>query len=317
MSVLILAEDVDATADEVVRALGERAVPVHRVNTAWFPSQLRLDARLQGHRWTGVLQTPSRRVELEEVTAVWYRSPRAYRFPSGLSDAERAHAALEAKYGLGGVLASLPALWVNHPARLADAAYKPVQLVTARRCGLNVPDTLITQDAGAVRLFAEEGASVTKLLGSNTLVEQGLRKLAFTQLLDRDGLADLRGIEVTTHLVQRWVPKAYEVRLIVIGTEFTAAAIRSATPQGHLDWRADHDGAGYDLVPTPAAVRSGVAELMQIMDLRYAALDFVVTPGGEWVFLEINAGGQFGWIQERTGAPLIGQLADLLARGIR
>jgi hypothetical protein len=37
MSVLILAADIDATADKMVRTLADRDVVVHRVNTAWFP----------------------------------------------------------------------------------------------------------------------------------------------------------------------------------------------------------------------------------------------------------------------------------------
>lgn len=85
-------------------------------------------------------------LDLREVDAVWYRSPEAYRMPEQMSPAEAAHARVEAKYGLGGVLASLPALWCNHPARVADAAYKPLQLARAAACGLPVPDTLITND---------------------------------------------------------------------------------------------------------------------------------------------------------------------------
>ena len=49
--------------------------------------------------------------------------------------------------------------------------------------------------------------------------------------------------------------------------------------------------------------------------LMYGALDFIVTPDKEWVFLEINAGGQYGWLEAKTGAPLTGQLADVLAKG--
>jgi hypothetical protein len=71
MSVLILAEDIDATADQVVRALVERGIAVHRVNTAWFPARLRLPARLRGGRWTGTLNTPARVIDLESITAVW------------------------------------------------------------------------------------------------------------------------------------------------------------------------------------------------------------------------------------------------------
>jgi glutathione synthase/RimK-type ligase-like ATP-grasp enzyme len=156
--------------------------------------------------------------------------------PAELSATEGHHAFLEAKYGLGGVLASLPALWVNHPNRAADATYKPMQLVVAARCGLSVPETLITNEAPAVRDFAQRGRTVTKLLDSSTIAEEGRRKLAYTNLVDEDALADLRGLEVTPHQFQRWVPKAYEARLIVID-KITAAAIHAGNASSYVDWR--------------------------------------------------------------------------------
>ncbi len=315
MSVLILAEDVDATCDSVVNALLERGAVVHRVNTAWFPAQLSVSAQLRGGRWTGQIRTPGRVIDLEEITAVWYRTPRAYQFPSTLSASEKAHANLEAKYGLGGVLSSLPALWANHPGRLAAAAYKPMQLVIASRCGLTVPDTVITNEAHTVREFASGGKTVTKLFGSNTILEEGVRKISFTRLLDDADLADLRGIETTTHLVQRWVPKLHEVRMVVIGENITAAAIRAGSPEGYVDFRSDYETLSYELIEPPAEVCDGVRRLMTAMGLVYGALDFVVGPDGTFSFLEINAGGQFGFIEDKTGAPLTAQFADLLAKG--
>jgi hypothetical protein len=120
---------------------------------------------------------------------------------------------------LGGVLASLDVLWVNHPNRVADAVYKPVQLVIAARCGLLVPDTLITNQAAAVRRFATDAPhqTVTKALGAVAIGEEGRRKVAFTRRLSQDDLDDLAGIDVTAHKFQRWVPKAYDARVIVIG----------------------------------------------------------------------------------------------------
>jgi len=47
MSVLILADDIDATTDAVIHALSARGVEVHRVNTAWFPTRLRVSAQLR------------------------------------------------------------------------------------------------------------------------------------------------------------------------------------------------------------------------------------------------------------------------------
>ncbi len=254
MSVLILAEDVDATADTMIHALLEREAVVHRVNTAWFPVQLSVSAKLRRGRWTGQIRTPARVIDLDGITAIWYRSPRAYQFPIELSPSERAHANLEAKYGLGGVLSSLPALWVNHPSRLADAAYKPVQLLTACQCGLTVPDTVITNEADAVREFAASGKTVSKVFGTNTIMEEGVRKIGFTRLVDDADLDDLRGIDVTAHLFQRWVPKAHEVRMVVIGDNITAAAIRAGSPESYIDFRSDYDNLSYELIDPPPGV---------------------------------------------------------------
>lgn len=315
MSVLILARDLDPSADEMVTALRERGTAVCRVNTAWFPTQLSVSAGLRGGRWSGYLHTPGHRVELEDVHAVWYRSPEAYQMPDELSSAERHHAFLEAKYGLGGVLSSLPALWVNHPARLADASYKPVQLVWAHGCGLTVPDTTITNEADTVSEFAHAGRTITKLLGSNTISEEGTRKFSWTRVLGDDDLADLRGIEATTHMVQRWVPKSFEVRVIIIGDHLTAVAIYASNTASYVDWRSDYDALSYELIDPPEHVSQGIHALMRTFSLIYGALDFVVTPEDEWVFLEINPGGQYGWIESHTGVPLTGVLADLLTKG--
>jgi hypothetical protein len=79
----------------MVRALTDREVVVHRLNTAWFPAQLSVSAELRGERWTGRISTPSRVIDLEGITSAWYRTPRAYQFPAELNPADRAHANLE------------------------------------------------------------------------------------------------------------------------------------------------------------------------------------------------------------------------------
>ncbi len=79
MSILILAEERDPSADTMLLALQDRGAKVHRLNTAWFPTQLGISARLSGGRWTGHLRTEHHMVDLEEIHAVWYRSPKAYR----------------------------------------------------------------------------------------------------------------------------------------------------------------------------------------------------------------------------------------------
>lgn len=315
MTVLILAPERDNTADRMVRALEQRTVPVVRIDTAWFPQRASLEATLRDGHWTGVLHVGKRSIAIEELRSVWYRNPSAFRFHAELSPTERRWAMSEAKYGLGGVLASLPVIWVNHPNRNADAAYKPVQLVTAARCGLSIPSTLITNQANAVRGFAALGPTVTKALGAASIVEEGGRKTTFTAPVDRLEPEDLRGIERTAHQFQRWVPKACEARVVVAGEHVFAAAIHANSAESRLDWRNDYQALRYEPIEPPASVRDGVHRYCAELGLVYGAFGFVIRPDGGWVFLECNAGGQYGWIEDAIDAPITDTIAGLLEKG--
>lgn len=204
MTVLILAQDFDRTADHVVRALHERDVPVVRVDLSWFPQRLSIEAELTCGGWVGRLRTEHRELPLEAIRSIWYRSPATFALPDGMSGPERLHAHREAKVGLGGVLGSLPALWVNHPGRSADAMYKPTQLATAAGCGLRVPRTLVSNSPAAARRFGDGGAegAVLKMLGSSTVHEEGVRKIGFTRRLEPKDLDNLAGFDVTCHQMQ-------------------------------------------------------------------------------------------------------------------
>lgn len=85
MTVLILAAEFDVSADQMVLALRDREVPVCRMDTSWFPTQLSIDAQLCDGNWRGRVRTPGRDIELEELRSVWYRSPTTFQFPAELS----------------------------------------------------------------------------------------------------------------------------------------------------------------------------------------------------------------------------------------
>ncbi|MDQ2706949.1 MAG: RimK domain-containing protein [Actinomycetota bacterium] len=276
------------------------------------PESVRLAARFEGGYWAGQLRVRDRVVDLAALRSVWYRSPGTFGLPAEMSAVERHWAMTEAKMGLGGVLSALPLTWVNHPARIADASVKPVQLAVAAGCGLSVPDTVVTNDDAAVRSFATAGATVAKALGAPSIVEPGGRATAFTQRLDDTDLADLRGVELTTHQFQRWVPKAWEARVIVAGQRLFTAGIHAGTHETHVDWRNSYADLAYSRPELPDDVAEGLLRYCACLGLSYAAVDFAITPDGEWVFLEANPGGQFGWIADAIGAPITTAIADLL-----
>lgn len=109
-----------------------------------------------------------RDLSLSDVRAVYYRRPGRPQVRPGLSAHDTRWAKEEAQAGLGGLFASLDCLWVNHPHDNSAASVAPVALATAVRCGLDVPRTLITNDAGRAREFVAclpGGVAAYKALG--------------------------------------------------------------------------------------------------------------------------------------------------------
>ncbi|MFD0685495.1 MvdC/MvdD family ATP grasp protein [Actinomadura fibrosa] len=148
-TVLILTDTTDHTVDLIVHELQQREATVVRLDPGAGP--IRIDARLDGDRWRGHVGDEHRAARLEEVTSVLWRWPGLPTGHPAITDpAARAWAAREDLLALRGILRTLPARWISHPAAIATAGDKAGQLVTARRCGLEVPDTLITTSGAPV-----------------------------------------------------------------------------------------------------------------------------------------------------------------------
>ncbi len=309
-TVLVLTERLDPTADLVVAELDRRGVPVVRFDTAEFPGELRVSAEFDG-RWHGVVHTGTHVLDLDAVCGAYYRRPSAFVFPPGMTESELGWASLEARVGLGGVLATV-ARWLNHPSRIGYAEYKPVQLAAAAVAGLDTPRTLITNDPADARRFAAEVGQVVYKPFSAATEKDGRRAFVYTTPVTADDIDD--DVRLTAHLFQEWVPKAHEVRLTVVDERFFAARLTAGSEAARVDWRSDYPALVYAVEEVPTRVRVAVLQMLAHLQLRFAAMDFVVTPAGEWVFLDLNPNGQWAWIEHETGLPLCAAIADALTR---
>lgn len=326
MTVLVLADERDPTTDMVVEALGRRGVRVDRLDLGWFPKRVQFEACLESGRWPGVLRAGRRVIRLREVRSVFYRNPTGFVFPPELSGAALRHARMEAKLGFGALfLAEMPDVtWMNHPSRQADMR-KLSQAAAAHAHGLQVPPSLVTNRADAVRKFAAEvgGPIVVKPLGYGSIVEDGTRHALYTRVLSDEDLADLSGVEVTAHFFQRYIhDKSYELRLTAVddGDEMRLfpAAIHAGSEASRVDFRSDYGALSYSRAEVPRDVAGGIWAFMRVFGIRLGHFDFCVDSKGVHWFLECNgSGGQFQFIEKATGLPITDAIADALAKGAR
>jgi hypothetical protein len=214
-TILVLTGRADVTVDAVIDELSSRGERVVRFDTADFPIGATLAATLTGRGWEGHLVLADRAVALATVKSVWWRRPNEFRTPPSWSADARAFAASEARAGLLGVLASLPARWINHPSRDAACNYKPLQLAVAARAGLRVPGTVITSDPDHARRFVADEPAIYKALGGGVVRADGRHHAVPTTLVGSESVDE--SVAATATLLQRYVDKAFEVRLTVVG----------------------------------------------------------------------------------------------------
>jgi glutathione synthase/RimK-type ligase-like ATP-grasp enzyme len=282
--VLILTHPADLHANAVQAHLDADGIEVRRIDTAELGS---LAAPVTAYLRDGTRRGDVAGVSLARVVGVWHRRP------SEFTATDEANAA-ELRAGIGGVLAALP--YLNEPVAMALAGFKPYQLTLALRCGLAVPETMISTVRPVASAMAER-------LHGEVVVKPIARFVP--GLVSED---DRAGWDRAIHLTQQRISTRRYVRLNVVDGSMFAALIESP----HLDWRGDAQACQYEIVDTPVGVAGPVRRLMSLLRLRCAALDFAVDDAGRWWFLEANSNGQWLWIEQATGLPIAAAIATAL-----
>lgn len=308
MTILILSTAPDVHAQAVMGALVAEGVRAELLDLSEFPTRLALSLAFEGGRHRFELRRHGGgMLDFATVTSVWWRRPQAFKPPAGMGPAHQRFVASEAMTAFQGLYQSLDAYWVNNPLHDAAAAHKPYQLTLAQEIGLDIPPTLMTNDVEQARAFwrQHEGEVIYKQFVANHDTWRETRRL---------GPEDAKQAETVAHtpvIFQRHVPAVADLRITAVGGEFFAAAtdVRNATyPQ---DVRMNLD-AKYTVHELPPAIVAKLRTLMERLGLVYGAIDFRLTPDGQYVFLEINPAGQFLYVEKATGQPIAAALAALL-----
>ncbi len=309
-------------------ALAQRGARVVRLDSETFPTGAELDAELgaDGHYRGALTTAEGERVDLGDLHAVWmHRLGVGAELPrEGLDRRVRRACQDEAEQSLLGVLTSLSAPMVNDWFAASRCENKAWQLARARRCGLVLPDTLLSNSPEGVRAFARrQPALITKMLSTHFLPKGGDRGLGRmpTSAVGEDDLAALDGaLALAPAAFQRRVDKTLEVRAVTVGGRiFAAGTDTRRAAGGEVDWRQASAELmeRFEPVELPEELSAKLVRLHALLGLDYGGADLILDPELGWVFLETNPGGRWPWLQ-RIGLDIAGPLADtLLTAGAR
>ena len=313
-TVLIITNDHDEHADAVILELTKRNVPVFRLHPEDFPHACSVSIEIQDGRIQGELRTTDRRVDFDDICAAWFRRSRNL-FEGRISQTSEKldnYVRAQSTATLIAVCASLETLWVSHPFKLRRGEVKALQLAEASKAGLKIPHTLISNDVAQATTFVDAlgdtECAIKPLMALGVTDEQGFR-LPLTTTLPRGH--SLESVALAPTMFQPYVDKAFELRCVVIGERIFCAKMDSqANENSRLDWRGGNPE--HEIFALPEQVQASLRRLMDSFGLNFASVDMIVTPEGEFVFLELNPNGQWLWLELELRLPLVASMADLL-----
>lgn len=326
--ILIISDAHDTHARLVIDHLAKQGVTCARYSLQEMPQFTRIAASVSSDT---PLRARLRRergdIDLDEVSTVWFRRPQDVYPDPALSADDREFAAREATtlmFSLANVLSDR--FWVNPFVNaLASKHGKLSHLEVARQVGFAIPDTRVTNDPDVAREFISglAGGAVYKpfVAPARNVASEGEPEqwgTIFTNKLDMAALASLDSVVSAPCIFQELVPKRLELRVTVIGERVFATEIHSQVhTESAVDFRR-HYALGttpYAIHELPPEIVDRCLALKRRLGLVFAAMDFVLTPDGRYVFLEVNQQGQFLWLEEQTGQPLLEHFCELLRQG--
>jgi hypothetical protein len=322
MGILIVTQPGDTHAHAVQWALQLLGHNCSR----WFPGALAerpVSIRLNDRRVMAELAGPEGMIDFESIHGVWLRRfelPPALQVngptPEYMTETDKIVARGESDSFLRGInyIIGKRAYWINRPNAQRAATYKAAQLTAARKVGLRIPNTLMTNDIEQARAFIQSsnGRVIYKPFFAAFWQRENLGDEVgtFTVPISESDLVDPNSLRLSPGIFQQFVSKKYELRIFVFGRNYVAAQI---TDQDDIDWRISHR-----MKLSPCRLSSEIElKLMQFMDemgLVTGSVDMIVTSEGEHFFLEINEQGQFLWLEQMNEEiRVLGPFARFLA----
>lgn len=252
------------------------------------------------------------RIDLSRIGAAWYRRP----------EAEMPHADKGVEMQLNQERAAIQSVlwrnvpehaWLNPPAEIYSSQRKLPQLQLAVQLGLTIPATISSNSWQEVIETLPGDVIIYKMAERGRLQLNGEDRFVYTQLFAKTDTAPASRLTMPG-IWQAYIPKKREWRVTFVGEQVFAATIYTSE-RAKDDWRRrqfnDAD-VTFKKGKFPPALAIKCQQMLRQYGLRFGAFDFIETPAGEFIFLELNPNGQYMWLQNKLDMPIAEAIANTL-----
>jgi glutathione synthase/RimK-type ligase-like ATP-grasp enzyme len=309
--ILIVTHSSDVSADLVIRHLNAERREYVRLNT----DALGTPECFFGFGLESELTIVNRRMRASDFSAAWIRR---FALPKSISMISEEHVDFvrrELTMVMDGFLENIPPdLQINPTHSDRISANRLLQGRKAKQVGFVIPETLVTQDAAiALEFLSQHPHAVTKAISFGRTSSSGDGDF-FAHTSEVPLHPDLTGLQYCPSLFQENIAKRFDWRITSVGDRVFSAKMKFETGDA-VDWRQQSRAStAFEAAVAPSDVTDKLMALCAQSGIVYGAHDLIETAAGEFVFIETNPAGQWGWLEITTGLPIGRAIADELIR---
>ncbi|MCG8411558.1 MAG: hypothetical protein MI739_09770 [Bacteroidales bacterium] len=307
-------ECIDMVSDELKK---QNALPI-RFNSDQYPSEISLSCSYRNKRWEFCMHQNGERIDLTDIHAIWYRRLNVAGKLNDIIEEKYFNASKEeSRRTLLGIMSTMDTFILDYTWKVRYADFKLRQLKVASELGLEIPETLFTNNEKETVGFYNNinRDMITKMQTSFAIYEKGIENVVFTNKITDKEIDNLTGLQYCPMTFQKSIEKKVELRVTVVGKKiFTAAINPNNNENAKNDWRKE----GVNLIDKwekyelPESVSEKIFKLMDYYQLNYGAIDIIVTNDDRYVFLEINPVGEFFWLDKIPDFDISKEIANVL-----
>lgn len=224
----------------------------------------------------------------------------------------------QAHYAIESLLALFECEVINPPhiARFVQHN-KLYQLEIAKWAGLSIPDTLVSSNYSDVCEFAKRcgGNMLVKSIYTMPFLNEDTTEMfgIYSSIITKSELTSF-SVKACPNIYQAYIEKKAELRISYANGQIMSCSIDSqSSEKTKIDWRNyDFGKVKHTTYNLPEDIHRKFVKFMTHLGLKYGQIDMILTPDEEYIFLEVNPSGQWGWIQGLTGLEIDHLIAKML-----
>lgn len=271
----------------------------------------------------GSISIEDKVIELSEIKSVLCRGLRYYpKATSGSCESSMLSEFIDQEYlqTLWSFSTTYEYYWMNPPvtSRFLLDHNKIYQYGIASKFGLLTPKTLVSNNYEEIVAFCKScGGEVAAKTVKSRMFQHNNGKVTaiYTNLLSTNQIKDNKdAVEICPMMIQEYIQKKLELRVTVVGKKIFSCAIYSQdSSRTKHDWRRyDIKNVRHQKYQLSKETEKKILELMDFWNLKYGAIDMIITPDDKEYFIEVNPNGQYGWIECITEMPITKAIAGAL-----